>query len=74
VVVRRKCLNKRAKAGGHRQELKVKGQSRSLKGSSLPSLIFFCCFFVCFVFFMFEKKNMPMYRPFFCGVVIKKKK
>jgi hypothetical protein len=56
VAVRRKCLKQkgksgRAKAGGQKWEPKVRGQSGSLKASSLPSFCFFGYFLVCFVFF-----------------------
>ncbi len=36
----------------------MKGQSESLKVSSLLSFRFVFCFFVCFVFFVFENKKM----------------
>ncbi len=45
--------NKRAKVGGQNQEPKMRGQSESLKESSLPSLHFFLLygfFFLCFFF------------------------
>ncbi len=59
MATKRKCLNqkdksKRAEARGQKQ---VKGQSKSLKVSSFPSLGFFFCFLACFFSLVFEKKK-----------------
>jgi len=76
--LKQKGRSERAKTIGQKQEGRtnsqnVKGQSRSLKVSSLLSLRFFCCFLVCFVLFMFEKKkNIKIALIFLCGVVAKK--
>ncbi len=53
-MLRESAWNERVKARGQKQEPKMKGQRRSLKVSSLPSLHFFSqwIFFLC-VFFLF---------------------
>ncbi len=51
----------------------MRRQNRSLKVCSFPSLGFFVVF-LCFVFFVFEKKKMTaMCRRFFYGIVGTKK-
>jgi hypothetical protein len=58
---------------GQKQKPKMRRQSKSLKVNSLPSLCFFCCFLVRFVFSMFEKKKtMTMHRRIFLWCCSKK--
>jgi hypothetical protein len=51
--------SKRAEVGRQKQEPKVRGQSGSLKESSLLSLHFFSSLWFFFSFLLLKKKKMP---------------
>jgi hypothetical protein len=55
--LKQKDKNKKVEAKGQKWEPKVRGQNKSFKVNSLPSLGFFCCFLACFISLCLRRKK-----------------